>query len=312
MLSLGALCLFCLVTLDAPDMVLIEQRRVSIPFTGASEPFDRFLLVGPMLVTAVGMCLHMLIGYWRNLGVPPEAVPLPFLFNINRLAPSVVCHGVFYWMIPLVLYGFAWKARPAPAEFRRVGIVAAGWALSMMVLYVWRQCRPPWQVKKSIVALVIGVVLSAMGFRYLQSRAFELAGVNLRNRDLRRWYLRGANMREASLEGARLDNSSLSGANLQGANLRGADLSGAELIGANLSGADLELAQFAAATLQGSTLEDAIIVAANFQGANLLGVDLSGARLSSATGLTQEQIDKTCADQRTTLPNGLRKPAVCR
>ena len=88
--------------------------------------------------------------------------------------------------------------------------------------------------------------------------------------------LRMVNLRGAGFRDARLDE-----ADLRGARLGGAFLIGASLRGANLRGAYVRLATFD-------------------------GADLSGANLDEVIGLTQAQFDRTCWDNRTTPPKGVR------
>ena len=64
---------------------------------------------------------------------------------------------------------------------------------------------------------------------------------------------------------------------------------------------------------QWADLTDAAIAATGvtegwFRGAILDGVNFSGAEMSTAVGLTQRQLDRTCGDRSTELPRGLRIP----
>jgi uncharacterized protein YjbI with pentapeptide repeats len=88
----------------------------------------------------------------------------------------------------------------------------------------------------------------------------------------------------------------LSGANLSQANLSGAMLAQADITRANFSEANLSSADLSAVILSGET---------TFTRANL-----SGADLSAATGLTQLQIDQANGDEKTQLPEGLKRPAA--
>jgi uncharacterized protein YjbI with pentapeptide repeats len=48
---------------------------------------------------------------------------------------------------------------------------------------------------------------------------------------------------------------------------------------------------------------------AKFKNANLAKANFSGSDLSTATGLTQAQLDAACGDAETRLPKGLSLPA---
>lgn len=293
MLGLTALSLFCMVTLAAPDKVLtVEQATVPILFASARAGFDRFLFVAPLTLIGIGIDLHIFVGYWEALNTSPLRVPLPFLFNIDRRYSRLMASFLFYWLGPAVLWDFAWKARPKPRpgqfEFEFVLFLWIVWACSMLWLYVRRSP----QRKKRIVATLLSVSAVAIGLLLLyRGRSLNLTEADLRNLSLQHRHLRGAYMGGANLEAA----------SLRGANLSQADLTEAILDRALIEGADLREANLHNATLVGAYLGDAKLKDAN----------LSGARLFSATGLTQEQVDLACVDERTTLPEGFRKPKPC-
>ncbi len=118
------------------------------------------------------------------------------------------------------------------------------------------------------------------------------------------------------LEDIDLRDAQLSRANFTAADLTGANLSGARMWSARLPNADLEGASLANARLRRADLSNAHLVAVNFAGAtlkdaDLTGADLRGAQLAEAQDVTQGQIDSTCADEKTTLPKGLRPPPLC-
>jgi uncharacterized protein YjbI with pentapeptide repeats len=98
------------------------------------------------------------------------------------------------------------------------------------------------------------------------------------------------------------------------ANLAGADLSHCDLLVANLSGADLRGANLVMANLNGADLSGANLSRANLVGARMIGVDLErtdlrGADLRTAEDLTQEQLAESLGDEKTQLPDGLKRPA---
>lgn len=110
--------------------------------------------------------------------------------------------------------------------------------------------------------------------------------------DLRKVILINADLRRANLSNADFTSANLSGARLVMANLSGAwmpivNLSGAELMGADLCNTQLIRANLRAAGLNGAKLF----------GTGFFRTDISGVVLTSAHGLTQEQLDTACADQ---------------
>jgi hypothetical protein len=57
--------------------------------------------------------------------------------------------------------------------------------------------------------------------------------------------------------------------------------------------------------MTGAVFGDADFDGADFRSAELTGAIIAGADLSRARGLTQEQLDSACADNRTKAPPGL-------
>ncbi|OLS51180.1 pentapeptide repeat-containing protein [Rhodovulum sulfidophilum] len=178
----------------------------------------------------------------------------------------------------------------------------------------------------------------------LEEGRIPLAGVNLREADLREANLGGADLGEANLIGAHLREADLWEANLSEAdlmdtNLREADLTGADLVMANLRAADLRETDLAGANIAMVNLDDADLRKANLGGADLRGADLREAdlweanlgeadvrtlylgggtnvvgtpeytNLSQTRALTQAQLDTMEGDTGTILPDGLHHPA---
>ena len=101
---------------------------------------------------------------------------------------------------------------------------------------------------------------------------------------------RGGEPAGPGTEAPDLTRADLAGQDLRRRDLRGAGLRGAVLIGADLRGVDL-----GAADLLGADLRDA---------------DLRGAALADALFLTGPQLEAARGDAATTIPAGLRRPAV--
>ena len=88
-------------------------------------------------------------------------------------------------------------------------------------------------------------------------------------------------------------------------NLEGAKFDGARLVLMCMSYADFRGASFRDADLAGANLAHATVDDADFTGADLSIASIRGTDLSRAIGLTQEQLDRACADSETKVPAGL-------
>ncbi|MDF0676926.1 MAG: pentapeptide repeat-containing protein [Nitrospira sp.] len=137
----------------------------------------------------------------------------------------------------------------------------------------------------------------------------KLQRADLTSANLRSAYLLETDLREANLRSVSGEMAWLNGANLEGANLRDAKFQCADFGRANMMW--IELPDFMWGTDKGHHIAVASLKGAQLSGADLEGVRLEGANLSGATGLTQEQLDKTCVSERTSLPDGLRMPQPC-
>jgi uncharacterized protein YjbI with pentapeptide repeats len=89
-------------------------------------------------------------------------------------------------------------------------------------------------------------------------------------------------------------------------NLEGAKFDDAKLVLMCMSYADFRHASFRNADLAGANLTHAKVDNADFTGANLSITSIRGTDLSHATGLTQAQLDRACADSETKVPAGLK------
>jgi uncharacterized protein YjbI with pentapeptide repeats len=113
----------------------------------------------------------------------------------------------------------------------------------------------------------------------------------------------------------------LEGRNLTGARLRQADLSLSTVDKSRFNGANMSIVNAFGiraehADFSDVDFEDAVLVGGSFNGARfanakLKNVNFSGSDLSTATGLTQAQLNEACGDAETRLPKGLVLP-VCK
>ena len=166
-----------------------------------------------------------------------------------------------------------------------------------------------------------GVNLEWGNLRGADFRAAKLKNANLNRAFLVESLFQGANLTNAhlyraNLLEAKLNNADLSRAKLQGARLHGAQLQGAKLLEADLRGAEFQPANIGRVEFgyPGATTNTTVLTA--YDAANLAETDLQlarleGARLGRVRGLTQEQINKACLDDKTQLPTGLVRPPPC-
>lgn len=157
-------------------------------------------------------------------------------------------------------------------------------------------------------------VLAVLGLSLLASPAFAQSAAQVSAAQ------NGASCPKCNLFQADFNNRELKNKNFAGARLRQADMGLGIFNGTSFAGGDLRdingsaalfsRVNFSHADLTNANFVGAYLEHANFSGANLTGVNFSGAEMSTATGLTQRQMDQTCGDEATQLPQGIRIP-VC-
>ncbi len=316
--TLLGFCLFCLLTLGGSDAALLgANEQVTVPVVNISLSIVAFLLVGPLVLIALSLYLHILTERLRRYNRLNADQRLPYLFNMCDPVSRLISWLLLYWMVPLVLALFTWKAGPRP-EAPLIGSVA----IVVTALLIWLQMRRcPTTMRSCNIPLGVGLIVllalipcMATGQIPL-NRSLNLFEAVLEKRDLSGFDLRGANLSRANLQKAYL-----SKANLREATLKGADLSGAILQGAILSGADLSWAKglreadlrqvdFEGANLTETNLQEADLSGAILRGTVFYQADLRGTNLEAAVGLTREQVESAMTDHTTRLPIYLQQLA---
>src|SRR5208337_2457791 len=147
----------------------------------------------------------------------------------------LVSTSVFYWLVPIILAVFAWKASPRPGWLwwvGLVGIVTAG----MAILWLYRESRVSsgrytlcfwFRCVTAIALIAVGLsgFSAAQGYRdplgvqrYFK-RTLQLWNANFQGQDLRAVNLNRADLREANLTNANLEDANLQDAHLKDAHL---------------------------------------------------------------------------------------------
>jgi hypothetical protein len=287
-------CFFCWLTLGGSDAVLLGAgREVAVPVINMNLSNAAFLSVSPIIMIALTLYLHIFVERLRRYDALDADQQSPHLFNMSGPVPQLLSWFFLYWMVPLVLTLFTWKAGPRPE-----GPTIGAMSIAATMLLIWLQIRrcpkamrrlniPLWAALIVLIALAPLIATRQM----LLNRTLSLYQAELERVDLSGFDLRRADFSRANLRGA-----FLSKANLQEANLQGADLAKAVLEGADLTKAMLSWAKgLREVDLNGVCLHQAI----------LYQTDLSGANLEGVQALTRAQIVSAITDNTTRFPNYL-------
>ncbi|WP_093004399.1 pentapeptide repeat-containing protein [Rhizobium sp. NFR07] len=137
----------------------------------------------------------------------------------------------------------------------------------------------------------------------------SLAGADAEGADFERAEGYRSNLSGISASGANFVSSEMQRANFSEGELNNVDFTKAELGRALFFKAKLGNVRFAMANLSRASFHTAEISGPiDFTSAFLFLTRIEGVDLSSATGLTQDQIALSCGDDNTKLPAGLQKP----
>lgn len=289
---------FCLLTLGGSDAALLGAgREVAVPVINMNLSNAAFLTIGPIILIALTLYMHIFVERLRQYDALDADRRLAYIFNMCSPVPRLLSWFLFYWMVPLVLASFTWKAIPRP-EGPMIGAIS----LTATALLVWlqiRRCpkaRRRWNILLGVVMIGLLALAPLIAARQLPlNRQLSLYQADLKNADLSGFDLRWADLSRANLEGA-----FLSKADLRDTKLMKANLARAVLEGAILSNADLSWA---------TGLREVDLNGTCFHKANLYQTDLSGANLEGARGLTREQIVSAITDKTTRFPHSLRTDA---
>jgi Pentapeptide repeats (8 copies) len=287
-------CFFCLLTLGGSDAALLGAgREVSVPVINMHLSNGVFLSVGPIILIALTLYMHIFVERLRQYDALDTDRRLPHIFNMSSPVPRLLSWFLFYWMVPLVLVSFTWKAIPRPE-----GPTIATISIAATTLLIWLQIRRcpkatrRWNVLLGVVMIALIALAPLIATRQIQlNRQLGLYQAELKNADLSGFDLRWANLGRANLEGA-----FLSKADLRHAKLRQANLAHAVLEEAVLNNADLSWATgLREVDLNGICLHKAV----------LYQTDLRGANLEGAQGLLREQLVYALTDSTTRFPSYL-------
>lgn len=276
MLTLIAFCFFCAMSLAQPDMMFFGDQTISVPVAQTAVNFTAFMIVAPLTLLGLTTYLHVFLGHARRIAEVPEGDRLPTLFNMDKGLGCKVAYFVFYWLAPLVLSGFAWKA----ALQKRLGawlfLVALLTAATLLWVQLRRDLPKGTRWKRTLLWIALASALFVATDCVVWIIVDREASIVTRNlRDWRSWDLRGADLQDASLRGANLRGARLGRADLRGADLSGANLNEADLNRTDLRGAVLTRADLRNANFEDTQLECAFVAEANFAGAEFYNADLT-------------------------------------
>lgn len=295
MMVIIAYCLFCVLTLGAPDINLITRNaNITVPFADTDVSYKGFLIVGPLILIGFWCYLQIFLAHLDKLTPNSAGTALPFIFNLPGSTARFVSDLILTWLVPFTLLIFAWKA--APHVYSEWLLVLAELVLLIAIFLKIRrlnkrdtensQANVPdahyvflWLLLLFLTILIVFVPVSP-DFRL--HRSLNLYKADLQSTDLEGVNLKGAILTRANLEDAVLAKANLRDAMLQSSNLHSANLQHANLMHANLIDANLRSTRLNGANMTGANLQGVNLTNAHLYNTNLAGANLKGANMSSA------------------------------
>ncbi len=319
MLTIVGYCFFCILTLGTPDALLVENNnKIKLPFANTDIDFSNFLIVGPIVLIGLVIYMHIFIAYWRN--IPPGMVtqPLPFVFNMPGRFAQLLTGFLFYWLAPLVMLIFVWKAsgladlpllllmtalvttvlvwleiRYRPAAHRRGWRYASLWVVlvvlvTVSVKFIWERSVEHGPTLIGFASDVAEPIVVAAMPEWVREADTQIAVAPAAPVSLTEPTTTEPSeapqqivqMQQRPLtRGLSLAKADLREADLVSRDLERADLRGADLTGISLRGEEKALKNFNMANLEGADLSDTTLTNVSFFRANLKGAYLVGAKL---------------------------------
>lgn len=315
--------IFCFSALHGrKDVAFISTTsNVKLPLVDIPVSFSAFLIVGPSVIIGLTAYVHIFLGEHFKIAVDRED-RIPTVFNMDGMAARVVSQAIFYWLPPITLFYFAWKARSLLLDGPLLLATAAAAALTLFLLQLWRLRRNP--AAAAFVSIGFLVALITFSLIYRQSDQIislkdeTIIGQNLTIMNLVGASLEGATITKGDLNAIDLSNAIFTDAEIahsefNGSNLSDAHFDGAMIVASRFNGSNLSRANFAGATLSDVELSHAILIGARLSNATLIdgtrldsaklsGAFLDGSDLSGALELKASQLDGACGDSLTRLP----------
>lgn len=289
LLALVAFASFCEVILGIPDLSLVgNDARIQLPVVGTAIYFATFLVAGPLVMIVFSLYLQILVGYWLNVSrqLQSNYPGLPFVFNLRGQTAVYLSNFLFYWLVPVILATFAWKALPR-SEAPWLILLFGTSTIVFLFVQILRSPDPRprsgsgrlWLAIFATTCITVFAAIGSLLGTPLISRPLNLSNSNFSKQDLRGVNFGGAYLRETNLSGADLEGANLTGSFLERANLKGANLRKARLKGSHLMGALLDEANLTDTDLRRADLTEAFVNKANLQGSDLEGAGLVHTRL---------------------------------
>lgn len=287
-LSLVVHSLFCLITLGGSDLDLLGGvgGEIKVPFASVQMAVKSFLIVGPLVLIALTLYMHLFVEEWSKLHTPvPRDKRTAKFFNFDGKVAKVLTGVAFYWLTPAMLYFFYWKSLPLPfAALLFIIFVSSSLAV---ILASIRRCpeniRLYWNAPKWIIALALVSWSVSIAFNQeLPSRPLLLSDVQLEGKNLIGLKLQDADMSGSNLKKASLSRANLTRADLTRSQLAGADFSSAILIEATLNAVSAPGTNFDGAVMNQVQLREADLAKSTFSEADLSGADMRSANLAEA------------------------------
>ena len=284
MMAIVIYCLFCVLTLGAPDIYLIANNsQIKIPFADTEVAYSGFLIAGPLILLAMWFYLQVFVDYHYKLGFHSKRTALPFVFNVNNSTSRKLSFFLLNLLPSFIVFLFAWKA--SPREGSEWLLSLAGFMLAYVIFLRIRRYNVGMISDGKQFSIYLSHFIGLILLLVLSIGAITTTALNI-NRplslfkaDLKGLDLKGANFKRALMHKADLTKSNLTKTDFSYANLQQAKLNEVHSIRANFRNADLTKASLHKALLANADLTEAKLSSVNLKEADLTRSKLNNANL---------------------------------
>lgn len=154
-----------------------------------------------------------------------------------------------------------------------------------------------------------GAAIANVSLQKVKGQDTRFDGALLHRADFSRASLRRARFDQAIMAHTIFEGSEVIEGSFSDAVMRGGSLSGATMAGSRFDRTRFERTDLRQVDLSATSFREAVFLNTRLHGSSLAAANLSGADLTTAFGLTQDQLDRACGDEATLLPEGLTVPS---
>jgi uncharacterized protein YjbI with pentapeptide repeats len=290
LLTLLSFGLFCAITLNQPDEIVIKNGgKIKIPFAAMEVDFLTFLIIGPIALLGITAYLIIFLQDMRKYDGLPCLEKEAYIFNLDQKPARFTSSIIFFGFTPVILLIFYIKTRVNPSYAAYMKTLMILTTVTMAAYFSYQHFKKKEVALASTIIIICGLLfLPVSPFFNLNSRLpICVSGADLTNLNLNDFRLAGARAEKTNFNGSvfyqmELTNLYAPHAEFKNTNFVGSRLDQSDLGSANFEKAILSWSSLRGSILTGTVMKEAQMIEADLTGAVFVNANLENANLSRA------------------------------